>query len=137
MSSRGVVQLGDMIDLCAAAAAIGLLVMVYSDRAGVPRLLLALGFTFFVPGRAIVSNWPRVSAWSEAAIAMVISVGVLTLLAMVTLWAGLWVVPTTQPPTPVEFPLTLFSIEAWLSLLGLGVAVVRRHDLIVIRFGRS
>lgn len=124
-SPQGVVQLGDMIDLCAAAATAGLLVMIYSDRVGIPRLLLALGFTFFVPGRVIVSNWPRVSAWSEAAIAMVFSVGALTLLAMITLWAHLW------------HPLGLLSIEAWLSLLGLGVAVVRRHELVFIRFGRS
>jgi hypothetical protein len=120
-TSQGV-QLGDAIDLCAAVAAAGLLAVIYTDRLGLPRLLLALGFTFFVPGRAIVSNWPRVSAWSEAAIAMVISVAALTLLAMVTLWAHLW------------HPLPLLSVEAWLSLAGLAVAVARRHDL--LRFGR-
>jgi hypothetical protein len=119
--SPGVSRLGDTLDLCAAAVTTGLLAVIYLDRLGLPRVLLALGFTFFVPGRAIVSNWPRLAAWSEAAMAMLFSVGSLTLLAMVALWAHLW------------HPLDLLSIEAWLSLAALGVALARRHEL--IQFG--
>jgi hypothetical protein len=108
-------QRNDMLDLGAALVAAGLLVVVYAGLYGPARVLLALGFTCFVPGRAIVVNWPRMARWSGAAMSMVLSLAVLTLLATVTLWAHLW------------HPLMLFQVEAWLSLAGLGVGVARRH----------
>ena len=109
------VQLGDLLDLSAAVVAIGLLALVYGDRAGVLRVLFTLGFAFFVPGRAIVTNWSRMAQWSEAAIAMVLSLAVLGLLAAATLWAHLW------------HPETWFSVAAWISTAGLGLGVARRH----------
>ena len=81
------------------------------------RLLLAVAFTFFVPGRAIVSNWPRMARWSGVGMSIVFSVGVLTLLATVALWAGWW------------HPLALFLIEAIVSLAGLANGIVRRHQI--------
>ena len=108
-------RLGDVLDLLAALIAVGLIVLVYEGRASLPRILLALGFAFFVPGRAIVANWPRMAAWSEAAMPMVFSLAVITLTAMVALWAHEW------------YPLRLFLVEAELSLAGLGLAAVRRH----------
>ncbi len=110
-----VIELGDFIDLSAALVTAGLLALVYGDRTGVPRVLLALGFAFFVPGRAIVSNWPRMAQWSEAALAVVLSVAVLGLLAAATLWAHVW------------DPIALLSVAAWISLAGLGLGVARRH----------
>jgi len=112
---RRTIQLGDVIDLSAALAAIGLLALVYADRTGVPRVLLALGFAFFVPGRAIVTNWSRMARWSEAAIAVVLSAAVIGLLAAATLWARVW------------NPVALLSVEAWISIAGLGLGVARRH----------
>jgi uncharacterized membrane protein HdeD (DUF308 family) len=98
---------------CAIAVALGLLVAV--DFSAPLRLLLALLFTFFVPGRAIVSNWPRVARWSAVGMSIVFSLGVLTLLATVTLWLGLW------------NPLALFGVEAVASLAGLTAGIIRRQ----------
>jgi hypothetical protein len=103
------------LDLAAAVAAAGLIALVASGSAGALRLLLALVFTCFVPGRAIVSNWPTVARWSAAAIAIVLSLAVLSLLATVALWAHAW------------HPLSLFEAEASFSLAGLTTGIVRRH----------
>lgn len=108
-------RLRDALDLLAGLLAVGLIILVYADRSGLPRVLLALGFAFFVPGRAIVSNWPGVGRWSEGTMSMILSLAVLTLVAMVTLWAHFW------------HPLGLFGAEAWLSLIALAVGAVRRH----------
>jgi uncharacterized membrane protein HdeD (DUF308 family) len=105
----------EILDLLAGLVAVALLVLVLADRAGVARTLVALLFTFFVPGRAIVSNWARMAAWSEIGMSMVLSLGVLTLLATVTLWARIW------------HPLGLFQIEAAASLAGLAIAALRRR----------
>jgi MYXO-CTERM domain-containing protein len=53
--------------------------------------------------------------WSGAAMPIVFSLAVLTLFAMVALWAHFW------------HPVALFQAEAWLSLAGLGIAVTRRR----------
>jgi hypothetical protein len=111
----GAIRLGDVVDVSAAIVAIGLLALVFANLGGVPRVLLALGFAFFVPGRAMVTNWPRMAQWSEAAIAVVLSLAVLGLLAAATLWARLW------------NPIVLLSVEALISIAGLGLGVARRH----------
>jgi hypothetical protein len=108
-------QVGDALDLLAALIAVGLIVLVYQGWSGPPRVLLALGFTFFVPGRAIVTNWRQTADWSEVAMPMLFSLAVLTLVAMVALWAHFW------------HPLGLFQIEAGLSLAALSIGVARRH----------
>ncbi len=107
--------LGDALDVLAGLIAVGLLVLVDRHGSGPSRLLLTLGFTLFVPGRAIVSNWPGMARWSEAAMPMVFSLAVLTLLAMIMLCARMW------------HPVSLFQAEAWLSLAGLCAGAARRH----------
>jgi hypothetical protein len=108
-------QLGDALDLLGALIAVGLLALTLAERSGVPRLLLALAFVGYVPGRAIVSNWPRFARWSGAAISMIFSVVVLGLVATITLWAHFW------------HPVALFQTEAALSLAGLAIGTARRH----------
>jgi len=108
-------QVGDALDLLAALIAVGLIVLVYQGWSGPPRVLLALAFTFFVPGRAIVTNWRQTADWSEVAMPMLFSLAVLTLVAMVALWAHFW------------HPLGIFQIEAGLCLAALSIGVVRRH----------
>ena len=108
-------QVGDALDLLAALIAVALIVLVARGWTGPPRLLLALGFAFFVPGRAIVTNWRQTADWSEVAIPMLFSLALLTLVAMVALWAHYW------------HPLGLFQVEAVLSLAALGIGMVRRH----------
>jgi hypothetical protein len=105
------------LDLAACAIAAALILLVAVDFAAPVRLLLAVAFTFFVPGRAIVSNWLRVARWSGVGMSIVFSLGALTLLATVALWAGWW------------HPLALFLIEAIVSLAGLANGIVRRHRL--------
>ena len=107
-------QVGDLLDLLAGLIALGLIVLAYEGWSGPPRVLLALAFTFFVPGRAIVSNWPQAARWSEVAISMVFSLALLALVATITLWSHIW------------HPLGLFQIEAWLSLAVLSIGIVRR-----------
>jgi len=108
-------RLDDALDLLAAAVAAGLSALTAIGHGGLPRTLLALGFACFVPGRAVVTNWPRLGAWSQAAVAMVLSIAIVTLLAMVALWAHAW------------RPLLLFQFEAGLSLAGLAAGVLRRR----------
>jgi len=107
----------ELLDLLAAVIAALLIVVIYSDRVGLGRILLALGFVFFVPGRAIVANWPRMARWSEVAIPMVLSLAVTGLFATAALWAHLW------------RPLQIFEIEAWLSLAALVFSILRRRRL--------
>ena len=105
----------EVLDVLAAVIAIALLVLVAADASGPLRILLVLAFTFFVPGRAIVTNYPRMARWSDLGTSIVVSLGVLAFLATVTLWARFW------------HPLALFQVEAVLSLAGLAVGIVRRR----------
>jgi hypothetical protein len=113
-TSHPAFQLGEVLDLLAILIAGALLVLIYLGGSGILRILLALGFTFFVPGRAIVTNWPRMATWSEVVMPIIFSLTLLTLLATVTLWAGFW------------RPMDLFQAEAWLSLAGLYFGLVYR-----------
>ncbi len=105
----------EMLDVLAAAVAVALIAMVQVNASGLPRILLVLVFTFFVPGRAIITNFPRMARWSELGASMLVSLGVLAFLATVTLWAHFW------------HPLGLFQVEAVLSLAGLAAGIVQRR----------
>lgn len=109
--------LRNILDLLAALLAAGTIVFVQLGASGVPRLLLALGFTVFVPGRVIVTNWPRMGGWSETGISVVFSLALLILVTTVTLWAHYW------------HPLGLTQVLAVLSLGGLAVGALRRRRL--------
>ena len=123
MSSRSprtgypVAQWAELTDLLAVVVTVSLIAIIHLDRVGVARTVLALVFIFFVPGRAIVSNWPRMARWSEAAMPMILSLTITTLVATVALWAHFW------------RPLPLFEVVAWLSLAGLVVGITRRRRL--------
>lgn len=116
-------KLDDFLDLLAASVALALILLTDADRTGIPRMVLAAGFTFFVPGRAIVTNWRQLAGWSQAAMPVVLSVAVLAMLATITLWAHAW------------NPLLVFQVEAWLSLAGLIVGMARRlhQGMLVLR----
>jgi uncharacterized membrane protein len=110
-------QSAELLDFLAVLVAVGLLLLVSIDGGAVARLVLTLVFTFFVPGRAIVSNWPRMADWSDVGMSIALSLAVLVVLATCTLWVRFW------------HPLGLFQVEAVLSLIGLGVAIIRRRRL--------
>ena len=114
---RPVAQWAEVLDLVAAIMAVSLIAIIYLNRVGAGRIVLVLGFIFFVPGRAIVANWPRMARWSEAAIPMVISLAVTGLVATVSLWVHFW------------RPLQIFEVEAWLSLAALVFSIMRRRRL--------
>jgi hypothetical protein len=115
------VKRAERLDLLACGIALGLVVLVAADFWPALRLVLALLFTFYVPGRAVVSNWPRVARWSGIGMSVVFSLSILTLLATVTLWIGFW------------HPLGLFVVEAVISLAGLANGVVTRRQLAIRR----
>jgi hypothetical protein len=105
----------ELLDCLAGLVAIGLDVLVLVGGIQPLRLLFALAFTFFVPGRAIVTNWPRVERWSAVGMPIVFSLGSLTLVATVSLWLGLW------------HPMALFALVSAASLAGIGVGITRRR----------
>jgi uncharacterized membrane protein len=105
----------EVFDALAVLVALLLLLAVFSGAIASVRLILTLLFTFFVPGRAVISNWPRMSRWAPEAMSMVFSLAILTFLATVTLWARFW------------HPIPLFAAEAVLSLIGLAISIVRRR----------
>ena len=80
-------QQGDVLDLSGILIAGGLLAVTYVGGSGLPRILLAVGFAFFVPGRAIVTNWAWMANWSGLAMSVILSLTLLTLLATAALWA--------------------------------------------------
>jgi hypothetical protein len=104
-----------LLDIFAILVAVALLLLVFVDRGGVVRLLLTLAFAFFVPGRAVVGNWPRMAEWSDVGMSVALSLAVLVVFSSCALWARYW------------HPLGLFQVEALLSLIALGVAVTRRR----------
>jgi uncharacterized membrane protein len=114
--SRPTSQLRDLSDMAAIVVAIGLIGLVAEGAAGLPRVVLALAFAAFVPGRAVVANWPRIAYWSELGMSMVLSLAILTLVATLALWAHAW------------HPVGIFGVEACLSIAALVVGIIRRHQ---------
>lgn len=103
------------LDLAACAIAVALILVVSANIVSPLRVLLALLFTFFVPGRAIITNWPRMARWSGFGMSLVFSLGSLTLISTIALWAGFW------------HPMAVFVIAALASLAGLITGIVRRQ----------
>jgi peptidoglycan/LPS O-acetylase OafA/YrhL len=108
-------QRAELLDLLAVILGAGLIVMVVLRGPTLPRGLLALGFTFFVPGRAIMTHWPRLDRWSQVGMSIVLSLSVLSLVAMVALWAHYW------------HPVGIFEAEAVLCLGALVAGLARRR----------
>lgn len=108
-------RLGDMLDVIAVLLSVLSAALVFAGWHGPLRVLLTVAFAFFVPGRAMVSNWPQIAQWSETAVSMLLSLVVLVLLTTVMLWIHAW------------HPLGLLQIVAGLSLVGLIIGMARRH----------
>lgn len=117
-------QLDARLDVMALGVSVCLAVVIALGLNGPVRELLALAFTVFIPGQAIVTNWP--AAWpplwpsaqarSVVALPIVLSLSVLTLLALVSLWLHLW------------HPMVLYAGELVASTVALAVALVRRYS---------
>lgn len=111
----------ERLDQLACGIALALILLVAVDFLPPARLVLALLFTCFVPGRAVVTNWPRVDRWAGVGMSVAFSLGLLTLLATISLWLHFW------------NPLVLFVVEAVISLAGLANGIVSRRQLEVAR----
>jgi len=105
----------DLLDAAGVAVSLGLLGLVLEGATGPLRLLLAVVFAFFAPGRAVVTNWPRLAHWSEFGMSIVLSLAIVTLLATTALWAHQW------------HPVGLFEAEAPVTAAALVAGLVRRH----------
>ena len=114
-ASRAAQRQADLQDLLAILIAVGLIAVIHQNGTGPPRLLLALAFTCYVPGRAVVSNWPGFARWSAAATPVAISIAVLAIVATASLWAHHW------------HPLGIFQIEAVASVALLFIGLIRRQ----------
>ena len=89
-----------VLDGSALATVLALSLLWLTDVKGPERVILALAFTVFVPGRALVSNWPVARERSQIALSVVLSISILVVVSVVALWLHLW-----HPPT-------LFAVEA-------------------------
>ena len=82
---------------------------------GPARIVLALLFVAYVPGRAVVANWPSARARSAFALPMVLSLAIVALVSTVGLWLDGW------------YPTYQFIGEAALSAAAIATALVRRR----------
>ena len=105
----------DLIDVGCVAVTIAVAIAVATNERNAFRAVVGVVFALYVPGRAIVSNWPRMAARSQLAAPVLFSLSILTLLATLTLWAGQW------------HPLGLLEVECVVVGITLFAALWRRR----------
>jgi len=101
-------------DGAAVAVSIALAVMIDVGASGVVRVVLALAFVCYVPGRAVIANWPSAQARSQVALPVVLSVSIVTLVSVIGLWMHAW------------SPLAQFRLEAAASVAAITFAMLWR-----------
>ena len=106
----------DLIDIASIAVTATTAVSVAANEKNAIRVVAAVLFTLFVPGRAIVSNWPSVGVRSPLAVSVLFSLSILTLAATVTLWSDYW------------RPIGLLEVECTISTVALLTAMLRRRS---------
>jgi hypothetical protein len=85
------------------------------------RTVVVVVFTAYIPGRAIISNWPSMAARSHLAMSVLFSLTILTLAATVTLWLNAW------------HPLGLLEVECGVTTTALFIALLRRRWTVLAR----
>jgi hypothetical protein len=113
--ARRAFDANDLLDLASVAVTATLAVAVLTKDESAVRAIAALFFTLFVPGRAVVSNWPAIATRSPVAVSVLFSLVLLTLFATLTLWLRFW------------HPLGLLEVESIISIIALLVGILRRH----------
>ena len=106
----------DLIDAACLAVIAVLTVAVLVDERNAVRVLAAIAFTLFVPGRAVISNWPILSTRSPITASILFSLAILTFVATITLWSDLW------------HPIGLLEVECVISAAALITAMLRRRS---------
>ena len=111
----------DALDVAGATVAVILLALVAGGATGPARILLALAFTTFVPGWAILDWVPIGHGMTRVALAVAVSLALCTGAAQAVLWLHVW------QPLAVFYVLAPLSAAALLAhlalagtLLGLG-----------------
>jgi uncharacterized membrane protein len=105
----------DLIDVGCLAVTVAIAIAVGTNERSAFRALVGVAFALYVPGRAILSNWPGMAARSQVAAPVLFSLAVLTLLATLTLWAGYW------------HPLGLLKVECLAVGIAFFSALLRRR----------
>jgi len=105
----------DLIDMGCVAVTVAVAVAVATGERSAFRAVVGVVFALYVPGRSIVSNWPRLAARSNLAASVLFSLSILMLVSTLTLWAGYW------------HPLGLLEIECVAAGLALFTALLRRR----------
>ena len=107
----------DLIDAACLGVIAVLVVAVLVDERNAVRVLAAIAFTLFVPGRAVISNWPILSTRSPIVASILFSLAILTFVATITLWSDLW------------RPIGLLEVECAISAAALITAILRRRQV--------
>jgi hypothetical protein len=105
----------DIIDMACVAVTVAVSVAVVTNERNAFRAVAAVAFSFYVPGRAIVSNWPSMAVRPHVALCVLFSLSILTLAATLTLWAHYW------------HPLGLFEVECIAVEIALFTGFLRRR----------
>lgn len=115
LASRLKISLQSVVaDEVAIAITGALTVLIVIDATGSLRALLALAFVCYVPGRAVVANWPAAQARSQVALPVLLSVSIVTLISVIALWVHAW------------NPMAQFAVEAGASMAAIAFAFVQR-----------
>ena len=105
----------DLIDAASIAVTAAAVVTVAANEHNAIRLTAGLIFVLFVPGRAVVSNWPAMATRSHFAVSVLFSLTILAFAATIMLWSDFW------------HPIGLFEVEAAFSIAALFTAIQRRR----------
>ena len=105
----------DLIDITCIAVTAAIAVAAATNERNAIRSVAAVAFLLFVPGRAIVTNWPAVAARSQVAVSVLFSLTALTLAATLTLWANFW------------HPIGLLEVECVITAAALLAGILRRR----------
>jgi len=103
-----------LLDLASLAVTLVLIVVVAFDLRGPGRILLAVAFVTYVPGRAVLTMWSAARERSDIALPVILSIALLIMATVLTLWVHVWE------------PEALFFLIAVVSACALGAALLRR-----------
>lgn len=101
------------IDMSALGVIVALSVVMALGVTGLGRVLLALAFSLYVPGRAVLTLLPTMRATPHLGLSVVLSISVLVIVSVVALFVHLW-----QPDA-------LYGVEAALSFVAISFSLAR------------
>jgi uncharacterized membrane protein len=88
--SPGARRFDSLLDAATLAVTSALLVLALLRVDSPVRVVMASGFTLFAPGWAIVTHWGALRKRTRFGASIVLSLSLLTILAIVSVWIHLW-----------------------------------------------